>query len=693
MKPPPAVRSASRSPSWIHLVGLCTVAILVLAPSPSSLDARVSPQGRTAGDVRLQAGRVVGLDAAPDWARRWELAAAGALALAGGLFAIGFLRQRRGRRRAETSLADRTRFESLLAKISPGLLHVAPEELDGAIARELRQVAKFFGVDRVALHEYLPSRAPGRIAWAGEGIDPLPAALEPGRLPWTIEQLGRDGDVQFSRLHDLPVAAASDRESYAAAGTRSCLARPLRHGGPILGALFLESVRAERACPDATGLDRVGRLGEALAGVLERKRAELALAERLRFEVLLSAQSAAFSRASAADLDREIDDALRRTVEFLGVDRGSLAEFTPEGGTARTTHGWARPGVAPPPATIDLTTVPWAERRLRAGEVVSFSRVDDLPERDAEVDRRTYAHLGVASHIEVPLVGRGAVGGALVFSTMRGERAWPDELAQRLRLLAEVFASILSRRRADAEVRRLRDELAHVGRVSTVGELTASLAHELGQPLTAILSNAEAAQRLLESDRADLDEVQAILQDIVADDQRACEVISRLRGLLKRGPLARAALDLNEVTREVARLVRGDAVARGVSIRLELASALPPVPGDRVELQQVLLNLILNGLDAMRQTVAAERVLVLQTLPDGVCGVRVIVRDAGSGIDPDSLNRVFEAFHTTKPAGLGMGLAIARSIVEAHGGRLLAENNPGRGATFTFALPGAVGAT
>ena len=145
--------------------------------------------------------------------------------------------------------------------------------------------------------------------------------------------------------------------------------------------------------------------------------------------------------------------------------------------------------------------------------------------------------------------------------------------------------------------------------------------------------------------------MQAILQDIVEDDQRACEVISRLRGLLKRGPLERAALDLNEITREVARLVRGDAVARGVSIRLDLAPGLPLVQGDRVELQQVLLNLILNGLDAMRQTSAEERVLVLQTVPEGAGGVRVIVRDTGSGIDPDKLDRVFEAFHTTKPAG------------------------------------------
>ena len=181
--------------------------------------------------------------------------------------------------------------------------------------------------------------------------------------------------------------------------------------------------------------------------------------------------------------------------------------------------------------------------------------------------------------------------------------------------------------------------------------------------------------------------MRAILEDIVADDKRASEVITRLRGLLRRGTFERSPLDLNEVTREVARLVRGDALAREVSIRLDLAPKLPPVQGDRVQLQQVLLNLILNSLDAMRETSAARRTLVLQTLPDGDAAIRVIVGDAGPGIDPASLEHIFDTFHTTKPGGLGMGLAIARSIVEAHGGRLWAENNPGGGATFIFTLP------
>jgi two-component system sensor kinase FixL len=221
-----------------------------------------------------------------------------------------------------------------------------------------------------------------------------------------------------------------------------------------------------------------------------------------------------------------------------------------------------------------------------------------------------------------------------------------------------------------------------------MGELTASLAHELNQPLTAILSNAQAAQRILASDKADLADIRDILGDIVEDDKRAGEVIHRLRGFLKKSNLELSTLDIGELVSQVARLVSSDAILRNVSIRLELAPGLPPVCGDRVQLQQVILNLLMNGLDAMRESGEGERTLVLRTLrADPPASVVVAVEDSGVGIDEADLDHVFHAFYTTKPEGLGMGLAIARSIVEAHGGRLEARNNPERGATFSFTLP------
>jgi signal transduction histidine kinase len=419
-----------------------------------------------------------------------------------------------------------------------------------------------------------------------------------------------------------------------------------------------------------------------------RRRAEVLLGERLRFETLLSEQVATFSRISPADVDREIQRALRRIADLLGVDWGNLTEYSDDSRTARVTHSWVAEGVGPQPPAIRFEEIPWVVTRLRRGELVRFSKIEELPEREAAVDRQTYRRLGIKSQVAVPLTVEGAVVGALAFSTVGTERVWRDEFVQRLHLLGDVFANTLSRRRSEMEGQRLRQDLAHVGRVSTMGELTASLAHELNQPLTAILSNAQAAQRILASDKADLADIRDILGDIVEDDKRAGEVIHRLRGFLKKSNLELSTLDIGELVSQVARLVSSDAILRNVSIRLELAPGLPPVCGDRVQLQQVILNLLMNGLDAMRESGEGERTLVLRTLrADPPASVVVAVEDSGVGIDEADLDHVFHAFYTTKPEGLGMGLAIARSIVEAHGGRLEARNNPERGATFSFTLP------
>lgn len=418
-----------------------------------------------------------------------------------------------------------------------------------------------------------------------------------------------------------------------------------------------------------------------------RRRAEVSLGERLRFETLLSEQVATFSRVSGADVDREIQRALRRIADLLGVDWGNLTEYSDDSRTARVTHWWVAEGVGLQPSAIGFEEIPWVVTHLRRGELVRFSKVEELPEGEAAVDRQTYRRLGIKSQVAVPLTVEGAVVGALAFSTVGSERPWRDEFVQRLHLLGEVFANTLSRRRSEMEGQRLRQDLAHVGRVSTMGELTASLAHELNQPLTAILSNAQAAQRILASDRADLAEIREILQDIVEDDKRAGEVIHRLRGFLKKSSLELSTLDIGELASQVARLVSSDAIIRNVAIQLERAPGLPPVCGDRVQLQQVILNLLMNGLDAMRESGEGERTLVVRTSGAGPASVVVAVEDSGVGIDEADLDHVFHAFYTTKPDGLGMGLAIARSIVEAHGGRLDAKNNPKSGATFSFTLP------
>ena len=219
-----------------------------------------------------------------------------------------------------------------------------------------------------------------------------------------------------------------------------------------------------------------------------------------------------------------------------------------------------------------------------------------------------------------------------------------------------------------------------------LGELSGSLAHELNQPLTAILSNAQAAQRFLAHDDVDLNEVRDILGDIVKQDKRAGEVIHRLRLLLKKSTVEHQPLDLNEVVSEVLKLVRNDLLNQRVTGQMELAPELPTIIGDRVQLEQVVLNLVMNACDAMDGTPAADRRLLVTTANgDGL--VRLAVADHGGGIPEGQLERVFEPFVTFRDQGLGLGLAISRSIVTDHGGSIRAENNPGGGATFHCALP------
>ncbi|WP_437774736.1 hybrid sensor histidine kinase/response regulator [Sorangium sp. So ce1097] len=242
-------------------------------------------------------------------------------------------------------------------------------------------------------------------------------------------------------------------------------------------------------------------------------------------------------------------------------------------------------------------------------------------------------------------------------------------------------------RAAELETQRAQDELAHLSRVSSMSELAASIAHELNQPLAAILSNAQAAQRLLARTPPDIAETRAALEDIVADDRRAARVIQRMRAMLRRGGLIAAAQDLNALVGEAVRHMASAAVLAGATVRLELAPGLPRVRGDGVQVQQVLVNLLVNAFDAVAGRPPEARLVVVRTLPADGGRVELSVADSGEGVPPEDLERIFEPFFTTKARGLGVGLAISRSIAEAHGGRLWAESSPGQGATFRCALP------
>jgi PAS domain S-box-containing protein len=239
---------------------------------------------------------------------------------------------------------------------------------------------------------------------------------------------------------------------------------------------------------------------------------------------------------------------------------------------------------------------------------------------------------------------------------------------------------------ASEALRHAQTELAHVNRVTTMGQLTASIAHEVNQPIAAVITNASAARRWAAAQPPDLEEVRQALDRIIENGERAGEVIDRIRALIKKTPARRESLDINETIREVITLTRGELLKTGVSLQTHFAKDLPLIQGDRIQLQQVMLNLIMNAVEAMSGVSDGERRLRIGTERDAPNDVLVEVRDSGPGLRPESLDHVFDAFYTTKASGMGMGLSICRSIIEAHEGRMWASANTPRGAIFRFTL-------
>jgi len=263
----------------------------------------------------------------------------------------------------------------------------------------------------------------------------------------------------------------------------------------------------------------------------------------------------------------------------------------------------------------------------------------------------------------------------------------PIHTAEGLFVLASII-DVSERKQVELETARRRNEMAHLSRVTTLGELSGSLAHELNLPLGAILSNAQAAQRILANGNADLTEVREILSDIVSEDKRAAEVIRRLRMWLQKGEVQQQSLHINKVVRDVLKLIRTDLIVQKVIVDTELSPNLPIVTGDPVQLQQVLVNLVVNACDAMTGCNAPERRLLIRTvIENGSSTVIVSVTDRGGSIPDKKMEEIFEPFFTTKEKGMGLGLSVCRTIIDAHRGKLWATNNADRGATFHFTLP------
>ena len=577
---------------------------------------------------------------------RWHIAVTLIVVAAQASLIVGLLIERQRRRRAQAGLAERLDFETLVASISATFAGLPTGRVDEHIRDCLRRIVLFIGADRGTLWQ--PS-ADGQAlsathSWAAEGANPAPATI-PMSAFQILRPLGRrTRPASFASLDELPPEARSERHVFEKLGVKSFLALPLRIGDRTLGTLAFSSLRAERSWP-AELVQRLQTLAELFANALMRRQEATAL---------------------------EVSEAL--TASVLATLPGEAAIVDVSGVIVQVNDAWAvsaRADDADPLAAVS----------------VGANYLDACRRGIATSDESAQKALDL---VESVLHGRRDEG-VLDYAWRGGEDRWFEMRVQHL-VGPEGGAAIMhfdisARKRAEAEARRHLDEIAHMDRVAALGELASSLAHELNQPLTAILTNAQAARRFLAATPADLDELRECLEDIVTNDRRAGEVIRRMRPLLKKGgPAELLPLNLNDLAQNVLALVSNDALLHRVSIETVPAPALPVVYGDGIQIQQVILNLLVNAITAAATGPPAGRRVIMWTTA-GNTYADLSVRDSGKGISEADLDRLFEPFFTTKREGLGMGLAISRSIVEAHQGRIWGENDPAGGAIFRVRLP------
>ncbi len=554
------------------------------------------------------------------------------------------------RRQTQSALAERLGFEELLARLSGDFVEVPSDRMDAGFGEWLGRIGTSVQVDCMCLYT-LSGRGAGLSAgyeWTAPGSAGHPAIDVKREFPWTFDRVQQGRSVAVPAERDLPSEAAEDAASMRRYGYGAMLVLPIVSGDHALGALAFGSAD-ERSWPDQLVV-RLRLVAEVLANALARKQTEDALraSEAMKSSILQSL------RSGVAVVDR--------AGRVLALN-GNWTRLAAESGAPAVKVG----------------------DNLLGGSVVS--------QPEAPVAELAAGVLSVLQGV------RDSFGYEYTTTSVSGPRWWSvvvDPLDRPGGGAVVTRADVTDLRTAELDVQRTRQELAHVGRVSTVGELTASLAHELYQPLTAIMTNAQAARRMLSAATPDIAQVDAILSDIVNDDRRARDVIERLRDLLRKGALEMVPVDLASTIRDVADLLRGEAIVKQVQVTLDLDGYPVVVLGDRVQLQQVMLNLLHNAMEAMTDgqsrattvSVRCRRMDDVQTPSTSSEGLaHVTVRDTGPGLLAGAEETVFDPFYTTKKDGMGMGLSIVRSIVESHGGAITAANHDLGGAVFELTLP------
>ena len=508
----------------------------------------------------------------------------------------------------------------------------------------LRAVGEQLGVDRVSLWDVRKgARTPSLVErWTRRDRD-LPAtkgrALGADDLPWLMERIQAGRGVAFRRIAELPREAHRELRWFARHGPRSCAMVPIVVGGAAEAALVAGTVRRERSWPGSS-IRLLERAAVLLGIAIVRQRAhESALESEGRLGGLVEAGPCGVLLAHRSG-----------RIELANARAGAILLSTRQELCSGRLQDVLLPSTDPPRRRGVLGAI---EALLGNGEPVRM--------RARRGDGSTAPVDVVLREVHVP-------GGDLLCCG-----------------IADVSADV----RARDEAARIRDEIAFRGRMALVAEMGPGIAHELNQPLTAILSNAEAAQRLLRSSRLrDALELRETMRDVVKDTRRAADILGRMREMLQHRPVDRVAVETGALLRGVAGRFRERALSHAIRLGVEIAPGLRPVVGDPVQIEQVVMNLVLNAFESLGEGTTPPRTVVLRARPTRE-GVSISVHDSGPGLDDEVLAHAFEPFFTTKPNGTGIGLSISRSIVEAHGGRLLARNDPGGGATFELELPSA----
>lgn len=522
-------------------------------------------------------------------------------------------------------------LESFLVSLSAAFVKVCGADAERQIDEWLGNLARFLEVERCTLWEFSADGTTlHRQHYSAPGFEVPTPDLSSGRFRWLTEQSLHGSVIAWARVpDDVPPEAAGERSYLIERGDKAVLSVPALSGTSLY--ILIVASSAERAEWSEALVFGLRLAGAIFASAIERARAEVALqAIEVRHRAVLRALPEMMFVISPAGvfLDyyaRNESDLLSDPSTFLGRHVG---EVLPE----------------------EVNRGLWLahERALERGEAVTHE-------------------------FELAIKGR--------------VRQFESRMVRREdRAIVSVVRDITKDMQQRIENERLRLELAHAGRVVLMGYLTASLAHELRQPLTAVLSNSQCAQRYLDKADHDPEELRSIVSDIAQSSLRAAAQVNRIRGFLKKERRPYHPVDLNRLASEIAKVLQSELIARRVQLVLELAPSLPSVQGDSIELQQVMLNLLLNGAEAMEGNPPSDRVLVLRTLLRAE-RVQVSVCDRGPGVAPANLQRLFEPFFSTKPEGIGMGLSISSDIVRAHGGALCAERLETGGMHFYFALP------